>query len=93
MDLNSPYDFLELMYPGKFRLEDRLRPRDTPPPRENFNLSDAAEYLGISQRHLKDLCLEKRIIFSKPHYRAYSFRREDLDRWLEQYRMRARSAF
>ena len=43
--------------------------------------------LGVSQRYPKDLCREKRIVFTKPHYRAFSFRREDLDAWLEQYRM------
>jgi len=25
------------------------------------------KYLGISQRHLKDLCRQKRIDFTKPH--------------------------
>jgi excisionase family DNA binding protein len=86
MDLGNPYDVLNGYFPGRFRLEDRLRPRDSIPPLANLNLAEAAEYLGISQRHLRDLCLEKRIVFSKPHYRAFSFRKTDLDAYLDSYR-------
>jgi excisionase family DNA binding protein len=52
--------------------EDRLCPDVASNLRSSerrFNLADAAEYLGISQRHLKDLCREGRIVFTKPHYR------------------------
>ena len=59
------YDVLNGYFPGRFRFEDRLHPDRAPPP--NLNLEDSAEYLGISQRHLKDLCREKRINFTKPH--------------------------
>ena len=85
IDINNPYDLLNLMFPGAFRREDRLRPDGVPS--ANFNLAEAAAYLGISPRRLKDLCREKRITHTKPHYRCYSFRREDLDTYLESYRM------
>jgi excisionase family DNA binding protein len=85
MDLNNPYDVLNAYFPGEITLRERLRPGSVPS--VNFNLAEAAAYLGVSQRHPKDLCREKRIVFTKPHYRAFSFRREDLDAWLEQYRM------
>ena len=73
MDINNPYDVLNGYFPGRFTLRERLHPSDdAPPSRENFNLADAAEYLGVSQRHLKDLCRERRIVFTKLHYRALS---------------------
>ena len=86
MDLNNPYDVLNAYFPGEFTLRERLRPESGPPPSANFSLAEAAEYLGVSQRHLKDLCLDRRIVFSKPHYRAFSFRKKDLDAFLDLYR-------
>jgi excisionase family DNA binding protein len=52
-----------------------------------FDLKDAAEYLGMTTRKLKDLCRDKRITHSRPDYRTYRFTREDLDKWLADYRM------
>jgi excisionase family DNA binding protein len=86
VDLNNPYDVLNAYFPGEFTLRERLRPESGPPPSANFSLAEAAEYLGVSQRHLKDLCLDRRIVFSKPHYRAFSFRKKDLDAFLDLYR-------
>jgi len=83
--LNDPYAILNAYFPGQFTLRERLRPGG-PPSSANFNLEEAAEYLGVTQRHLKDLCLDRRIVFSKPHYRAFSFRKEDLDAFLDLYR-------
>jgi excisionase family DNA binding protein len=54
-------------------------------------LQQAAEFLGVTTRKLKDLCRQKRITHSRPDYRTYRFIRADLDAWLEQYRMHERS--
>jgi excisionase family DNA binding protein len=89
MDLGNPYDVLNAYFPGRFRLEKRLRP-DEPATAAaaaaHFNLNEAAEYLGVTQRHLKDLARDRRIVFSKPNYRTFSFRKEDLDAFLDLYR-------
>jgi excisionase family DNA binding protein len=85
MDLGNPYDVLNAYFPGEFSLRERLRPGGSLSA-AIFNLADAAEYLGVTQRHLKDVCRDKRIAFSKPHYRAFSFRKEDIDAFLDLYR-------
>jgi excisionase family DNA binding protein len=85
IDINNSYDLLNLIFPGKFSKEDRLRPDDAPAT-AYLNLNEAAEYLGISPRRLKDLCREKRITFTKPHYRCFSFKKTDLDAYLDVYR-------
>jgi excisionase family DNA binding protein len=80
------YALLNLWYPGSFPPEARFK-LDAPPKDAYLNLREAAEYLGITTRRLKDLCRERRITHSRPDYRTYRFTRAELDAWLDQYRM------
>jgi excisionase family DNA binding protein len=55
-----------------------------------LDLAEAAEYLKISVRKLKDICRDGRITHDRLDYRTYRFSREKLDAYLAQYRMHAR---
>jgi excisionase family DNA binding protein len=52
----------------------------------DFNLAEASKYIGVTERHLRDLCRGKQIGFSKPHYRTFRFRLIDLEKYLERKR-------
>ena len=58
--------------------------------RDLFDLAQAAEYLRISPRKLKDLCRDGRITHDRLDYRTYRFSQESLEAYLAQYRMLAR---
>ena len=49
-------------------------------------LKEAAAYLNMNGRKLRDYCTAKKIAHSRPDTRTYLFRRQDLDAWLERYR-------
>jgi len=55
-----------------------------------LDLAQAADYLRITPRKLKDLCRDGRITHDRLDYRAYRFSPENLDACLAQYRMLAR---
>jgi excisionase family DNA binding protein len=54
-----------------------------------LGLAAAAEYLGMTTRKLKDVCRDKRITHDRIDYRTYRFTRENLDKFLSEYRMHA----
>src|SRR5258708_29323733 len=48
-----------------------------------LTLSEAAEYLKVSTRVLRDWCNRKLIRYSRANYRRWYFRRSDLDAFLD----------
>jgi excisionase family DNA binding protein len=47
-----------------------------------LGIDEAANYLGVTKRFLRELYLSKKIRGAKPNYRTWAFRREDLDAYL-----------
>ena len=48
-----------------------------------LTLEQAAEYLQIPRRSLRELCEKKKISHSRLDYRNWRFRKADLDAYLE----------
>ena len=48
-----------------------------------LNLDEAAAYLQMPKRKLRELCWEKKIGHFRLDYRNYRFRKTDLDAYLE----------
>ena len=48
-----------------------------------LTIDEAAEYLQIPRRSLRELCEKKKISHSRLEYRNYRFRKSDLDAYLE----------
>lgn len=48
-----------------------------------LGLNEAAEYLRVSRRFLRELYLRKKIRGAKPNYRTWVFRKADLDAYLD----------
>ncbi len=48
-----------------------------------LTLEEAAEYLQIPRRSLRELCEKKKISHSRLDYRHWRFRKSDLDAYLE----------
>lgn len=49
------------------------------------DLRQAAEYLDVSTRKLKDLCRDNRVTHSRIDYRTYRFSQVDIDAWIVAY--------
>jgi excisionase family DNA binding protein len=47
-----------------------------------LDLTEAAKYLKISNRALRDLCKRRLVSYAKINYRNWRFRKSDLDRYL-----------
>jgi excisionase family DNA binding protein len=62
-------------------------------PDRPLTLIDAAEYLQLPIKTVRQLCKSKRISHAKLHYRAIMFRREDLDTYLANRTVRANNTF
>ncbi|WP_168433509.1 helix-turn-helix domain-containing protein [Pontiella sulfatireligans] len=58
------------------------------PPRA-LKAGEAATYLGISRRYLHDLCADGRIPYSKIGRRCHVFEIEELNRFLEEHKIKA----
>jgi excisionase family DNA binding protein len=58
-----------------------------------LNLTEAAEYLRLTERQLRDLCREQRITHCRVDYRTYRFKKEDLDEWFESRKIRRKSVY
>jgi excisionase family DNA binding protein len=50
---------------------------------ERLGIDEAAEYLGVTRRFLRELYLRKKIRGAKPNYRTWVFRKADLDAYLD----------
>jgi excisionase family DNA binding protein len=58
-----------------------------------LGIDEAAEYLGVTRRFLRELCLRKKIRHAKPNYRTWVFRREDLDAYLNRITQNAKGVY
>ena len=94
IDINNPYDVLNLMFPGKFSREERFRIEETStkPNAALLNTDEAAEYLSISVETLRRLCRRKAITFIQITPSEYRFSREDLNEYVSSRRNRRKSA-
>jgi hypothetical protein len=79
IDINNSYDVLNIMFPGEFRREDRFKLNEPETP--VYDLSQAAAYLRLSERQLRDLV------------RHRSFRQADLDEFLEAFSVRRKGPY
>jgi excisionase family DNA binding protein len=93
IDINNPYALLDLWFPGQFRGQDRFQSDKPQPTDGNLNLKEASEYLGISERRLKDLCRERRISHGRVDYRTYRFTRADLNAYLNAFRVHRKGLY
>ena len=89
IDINNPYDLLNLMFPGEFRREDRFKLNE--PKTLVYDLAQAAAYLRLSERQLRDLVRHRRITCSRIDYRTFRFRQADLDEFLEAFSVRRKN--
>jgi excisionase family DNA binding protein len=91
IDINDSYDLLNLWFPGEFRREDwfKLNKPKTPV----YDLSQAAAYLRLSERQLRDLVRDRRITCSRIDYRTFRFRQADLDEFLEAFSVRRKGQY
>jgi excisionase family DNA binding protein len=55
-----------------------------------LDLTEGAKYLKISNRALRDLCRRKAIRHTRLHHRAYRFRLEHLDAYLNRLTVKER---
>ena|ERR1700733_5127474 len=55
-----------------------------------LDLSEGATYLKISNRALRDLCKRKAVRHTRLHHRAYRFRLEDLNAYLNRHTVKER---
>jgi excisionase family DNA binding protein len=58
-----------------------------------LGIDEAAGYLKISRRALRELCLRRQIRHAKPTYRTWIFRREDLDEYLNRIAIRTKAVY
>jgi len=68
-------------------------PEKVEPEKVYFTLEEAAEYLRLTDRQLKDLCRDKNISHARFDYRTYRFRKSDLDEWFAAYRHKRKSVY
>ena len=54
--------------------------------KERFNLEEAAAYLGMKTRALREACLDRRIAYSKLDRRTWLFTRAALDEFIRRTR-------
>jgi excisionase family DNA binding protein len=55
-----------------------------------LDLTEAANYLKISNRTLRDLCKRRLVSYAKINYRNWRFRKSDLDMYLAKRKVVAR---
>lgn len=69
-------------------IKDALRALKGSAPKsaESYDLAGAAEFLGMSQRKLRELVKAKRIACTRIDYRHFLFMQADLDEFLAAYR-------
>jgi len=58
-----------------------------------LDLSEAANYLRISNRARRDLCKRRAVAYAKINYRTWRFRRADLDRYLNRSTVQAKEVY
>jgi excisionase family DNA binding protein len=58
-----------------------------------LGIDEAAEYLGLTRRFLRELCLRRKIRFAKPNYRTWVFKRSDLDAYLNRISINAKGVY
>src|SRR6266403_1453257 len=52
-------------------------------PNSPFSLEEAAEYLGVKERTLRDACLTRQITYTKLDRRTWRFTKKGLDEFIE----------
>jgi excisionase family DNA binding protein len=58
-----------------------------------LDLTEAANYLKISNRALRDICKRKGISYARIDYRNFRFRIADLEAFLDRITVRAKSVY
>jgi excisionase family DNA binding protein len=93
IDINNPYDLLNLIFPGNFSREKRFRIEKTQikPNGALLNTDEAAEYLSISAETLRRLCRRKAVTFIQVTPSEYRFCRKDLNEYVSSRRNRRKS--
>jgi excisionase family DNA binding protein len=74
-------------------MEQRILAAVKPEGSEYLTAQEAAAYLRLSERQLRDLCRDQRITHARFDYRTYRFKRADLDEWFEAYRVKRKSVY
>jgi excisionase family DNA binding protein len=90
--LQSIWPLLKAIYQQTSR---PLEPEKTAPPvpGDYMDEKEAAAYLRLTARQLRDLCRDQNISHARIDYRTYRFKRADLDEWFEAYKLRRKSAY
>jgi excisionase family DNA binding protein len=75
----------------------RTAPREpektAPSAGEYMDEKEAAAYLRLTPRQLRDLCREQNISHARIDYRTYRFRKSDLEEWFQAYRVKRKSIY
>jgi excisionase family DNA binding protein len=90
-DLLETYVAARVRNPSRTKVE---RNKTAPPvPGEYMDEKEAAAYLRLAARQLRDLCRDQNISHARIDYRTYRFRKSDLDEWFFAYRIRRKSLY
>jgi excisionase family DNA binding protein len=85
-DLLETYVAARVRNPSRTKVE---RKKTAPPaPGEYMDEKEAAAYLRLTPRQLRDLCRDQNISHARIDYRTYRFKKSDLDEWFSAYRVK-----
>jgi excisionase family DNA binding protein len=58
-----------------------------------LGIDEAAQYLGVTRRFLRELYLRRKVRGAKPNYRTWVFRKADLDAYLDRISINAKGVY
>jgi excisionase family DNA binding protein len=58
-----------------------------------LGIDEAARYLKVTRRYVRELYLRRKIRGAKPNYRTWTFRKADLDAYLSRITTEVRGAY
>lgn len=72
------------------QIVQQIQPKTVLPPKDIFNITEAAEFLGLAKQTLYGYTSTNKIPFYKTNKKLY-FKREDLIKWLDKGRMQSQN--
>jgi len=92
LDFHARFGYAPVMFFGDGGQAAPVK-RPDPEPTNLLDLAEAAKYLNLTNRQLRNLCHDQNITHGRIDYRTYRFRKEDLDEWFDAYKVRRKSVY
>ena len=89
----SARPLLNALFPGSFPDPLHLPFEEKMATSEYLTMEEAAEYLRLTERQLRELIKAGRISYAKIDYRNYRFKRSDLDEWFGAYKVHRKGVY